>query len=134
MNKHKKLKAFSLINTAIAIVIAGIITSASVYKLLGMVVKAKQTEAKNQLNHLQSLQKVYYYEFARYSDNLETLDYEQEALVTEDGTARYKIEIVDAGNTSFTARATSVEDFDGDGVFNVWEINQDKKPVETQKD
>jgi type IV pilus assembly protein PilE len=41
---------------------------------------------------------------------------------------------VDAGATNFTARATAVQDFDGDGVFNVWEINQDRKVTETVKD
>lgn len=34
----------------------------------------------------------------------------------------------------FRATATAVVDFDGDGTYNVWEINQDKELKETVKD
>ena len=42
------------------------------------------------------------------------------------GNANYRIEIVEAGETGFKAQAISVVDFDKDGQFNVWEIEQDK--------
>lgn len=32
------------------------------------------------------------------------------------------------------AIATAVVDFDGDGIYNVWEINQDKELKEITKD
>lgn len=98
------------------------------------VTKAKQGEAKTQLEHLYSLQRLHFLEFSKYSPDLEEVDFDQQTLVTEEGGARYKIEIVEAGTTTFTARATAVQDFDGDGVFNVWEINQDRKLTETIKD
>lgn len=117
-----------------AILIAGILTALAVPSIMKAVTKAKQGEAKTQLEHLYSLQRLYFLEFSKYSPDLEEIDFDQQALVTEEGGARYKIEIVEAGTTTFTARATAVQDFDGDGVFNVWEINQDRKLTETIKD
>ncbi len=117
-----------------AILIAGILTALAVPSIMKAVTKAKQGEAKTQLEHLYSLQSLHFLEFAKYSPDLEEIDFDQQTLVTEDGGARYKLEIIEAGTTTFSARATAVQDFDGDGVFNVWEINQDRKLTETTKD
>ena len=134
MGKHKKLKAYSMLQIMGAILIAGILTALAVPSIMKAVTKAKQGEAKTQLEHIYSLERLYFLEFSKYSGDLEEIDFDQQTLVTEGGGARYKIEIVEAGTTTFTARATAVQDFDGDGVFNVWEINQDRKLTETIKD
>lgn len=134
MKKHKKLKAYSLFQIMVAILITGILTALAVPSIMKAVTKAKQGEAKTQLEHLYSLERLHFLEFSKYSSDFEELDFEQQKLVTEDGGARYKIEIVDAGTTTFTARASAVQDFDGDGVFNVWEINHDRKLTEVIKD
>lgn len=131
---NRKLKAFSMLQIMGAILIAGILTSLAVPSIMKAVTKAKQGEAKVQLEHLYTLQDLYRMEFSKYASDLETLDFDQQRLVTEEGNARYKIDLVDVSATSFTARATAVQDFDGDGVFNVWEINQEKRLTETQKD
>lgn len=55
-------------------------------------------------------------------------------MVTDGGHANYRIEIVEASEHGFTATATAVVDFDGDGEYNVWEIDQDKNLRETVKD
>jgi type IV pilus assembly protein PilE len=86
------------------------------------------------LGHLHTLEKSYFYLHSRYSDNLEEIGFEQEKLVTEEGNANYQIEIIEAGPVGFRAKATAVADFDGDGEYNVWEIDQDKKLVEIVKD
>lgn len=117
-----------------AILIAGILTALAVPSIMKAVTKAKQGEATSQLEHIYSLERLYFMEFSKYSSDLEEIDFEQQKLVTEDGGARYKIEIVESGTTTFVGRATAVQDFDGDGVFNVWEINQDRTITETVKD
>ena len=58
---------------------------------------------------------------------LAAIGFEQEQLKTEGGNARYKIEISAVTDTGFVITATSVIDFDKDGTFNVWSINQRNK-------
>ena len=86
------------------------------------------------MTFLHSLQKTHFYTYSRYSDSLEELGFEQSKLATEGGTANYVIEVTEASEQGFRATATSVVDFDGDGIYNVWEINQDKELRETVKD
>lgn len=118
------------------LVIIGILVLLALPNLLPLITKAKSTEAKMQLQHVQTLQKNYFYEKSKYSMDLAELGFIQEKLTTEgnDGKANYRIEIVQADNKGFVARATAVVDFDGDGTFNVWEIDQDKNLKEVTAD
>src|SRR3546814_11473906 len=89
---------------------------------------------RSQLQHAYTLQKNHFYERSTYADELDDIGFEQEILVTDGGQANYRIEVVRAGTTDFAVRATAVVDFNGNGVFNVWEIDQDKNLRETTKD
>jgi len=60
MRKHKKLKAYSMLQIMGAILIAGILTALAVPSIMKAVTKAKQGEAKTQLEHLYSLQRLYF--------------------------------------------------------------------------
>jgi type IV pilus assembly protein PilE len=42
----------------------------------------------------------------------------------EGGQARYKIEVTSADEKSFTATATSTVDFNSNGVFNIWAVDE----------
>jgi type IV pilus assembly protein PilE len=131
---HKKLNAYSLLDVMGAIFIAGLLTMSAMPSIMKMVTKAKQIEAKNQLEHVYSLERLHYMEFSKYSADLDDIDFEHQPLETEGGRAKYQIEIIEASNTTFTARATAIQDFDGDGVFNAWEINHDRKLTEVIED
>ena len=96
--------------------------------------QAKAIEAQAMLNQIYGLQKSNFYRFSKYSNSLEELGFEQEPTVEEGGQAVYKIEIVEASNNSFIARATSVSDLDGDGNFNTWEIDNKKILTEVTKE
>jgi type IV pilus assembly protein PilE len=118
----------------VVLVIIGILVLIALPNLMPLISKAKSTEAQQQITFLHSLQKSHFYTYSRYSPSLEELGFEQQRLVSDGGTANYLIEIVEANEQGFRATATAVVDFDGDGVFNVWEIDQDKSLREMVKD
>jgi type IV pilus assembly protein PilE len=130
----ERLKAFTLTEVLVVLIIIGILILLALPNLMPLITKAKSTEAKIQLNHVYTLEKNYYYEKSRYSKDLTELSFEQQKLTTDGGQANYRLEIIDATGTSFRARATSVVDFDGDGTFNIWEIDQNKNLIETTPD
>lgn len=133
---QKKVKAYTLTEILVVLVIIGILVLLALPNLLPLITKAKSTEAKLQLEHIQTLEKNYFYEHSKYSKDLTEIGFIQEKLTTDskDGRANYRIEITNASNTAFTARATAVVDFNGNGTFNVWEIDQDKTLKEVTPD
>jgi len=132
--KPKKLKAFSLTEVLVVLVIIGILVLLALPNLMPLITRAKSTEAKVQLEHVYTLEKNHFFERSQYSNDLPGLGFEQEKLSTEGGQANYRVEVVDAGPNTFLARATAVVDFNGNGTFNVWEIDQDKNLKEVVKD
>lgn len=134
--RMKKIKAFTLTEILIVLVIIGILVLLALPNLMPLITKAKYTEAKLQLEHVYTLEKTYFFENSKYTSDLNAIGYLQEELNTESnsGKANYQLEIVESATNSFTARATSVVDFDGDGVFNMWEIDQDKNLKEIIQD
>lgn len=133
---HKKVKAYTLTEILVVLVIIGILVLLALPNLMPLITKAKTTEAKLQLEHLAKLEQSYFYEHSRYSNDLAELGFIQEKLSSDgkDGKANYKIEVVSANNNTFVAKATAVADFDGDGTFNVWQIDQDKNLKEVTPD
>ena len=133
-HRPKKIKAFTLVELLVVLVIIGILVLLALPRLMPLISRAKSTEAQLQLGHLYTLEKSYFYLHSKYSNVPDELGFEQEKLVTDNGTANYYIEITEASPAGFTAKATAVVDFDGDGIFNVWEIDQDKHLTEVTKD
>ncbi|MFH6986050.1 type IV pilin protein [Marinoscillum sp. 108] len=134
LNK-KRLAAFTLSELLVVLVIIGILVLLALPSLMPLITRTRSIEAKQALKHVHTLQKTYYYEYSRFSDNLDQIGFEQEGLVSEEaGNANYLIEILEATPTTYVARATAQVDFDGDGVMNIWEIDQDGNMIETQKD
>lgn len=131
---HIKFKALSLMEVLVVLLIIGIITNLVLPKLLPTITKAKSMEAQLQLGHLYALQKTFFYENSKYSLDPSELGFEQEKLVNQSGKANYRIDIIEASGNTFKATATSVTDFDGDGIFNVWEIDHEQRIKEAVKD
>lgn len=134
MKTTKKLNAFTLAELLVVLAIIGILVLMALPSLMPLIVKTKSLEAQLQLKHLLQLQKSYYFVHSKYTNNLDDLGFEQAKLVTNDGHANYKIEIIEASAKTFKAIATSVTDFDQDGVLNVWELDGSENIKETTKD
>jgi type IV pilus assembly protein PilE len=133
---HKKgyVNAFSLAELVFVLGIIAILYMLVMPSQAGVVAQAKSLEAKSNLNQVYALEKNYFFMYSKYSTNLTDINFEQNRLVTENGQSNYRIQIIEASNTGFIAQAESVTDFDADGIYNVWTINQDKELIETVKD
>jgi type IV pilus assembly protein PilE len=136
MKMDKKVQAYTLSELLVVLIIIGILVLIALPNLMPLITKTKATEAKLQLEHVYTLEKGFFYVNSKYTTDLNEIDFIQEPLVSqsENGKANYKIEVVSAGNTNYIAKATAVVDFDGDGTFNVWQIDQDKNLKEIVKD
>lgn len=132
----RKVQAYTLTEILIVLVIIGILVLLALPNLMPLITKAKSTEAKMQLEHVHTLEKNFFFEKSKYTTDLNELGFIQEKLTTDskDGRANYKIEIVQSSSNTFLARATAVVDFNGNGTFNVWEIDQDKSLREVTAD
>jgi type IV pilus assembly protein PilE len=131
---EKRLRAFTLTELLVVLIIVGILILLALPSLMPLISKAKATEAQLQLEHAYTLEKTYFYTYSKYSNSLEEIGFEQGNLTTKGGKANYQIEIISSSVNSFKIRATSVVDFNGNGVYNVWEIDQDKNLQEIIKD
>lgn len=116
------------------LIIIGIVISYAMPDNTSLITEAKMMEAQGQLKHLVTLEKLYHAKYSKYSADLKELRYNSPTLITDGGNANYKVEVVEASASGFKAHAISVSDFDGDGVFNVWEVNQDDKLTEVTQD
>ena len=127
MKKRRRVNGnngFSMTELMVVLVIIGVLVLLALPRLRPVVTKAKTTEAKLMLKQVYTLEQSYKFEQDRYSQGLADIGFEQEKLVTEGGQARYKIEITSADEKGFAALATSVVDFNNNGVFNVWVVDQ----------
>jgi len=132
--KNVKLRGFTLPELLVVLAIIGILVLLALPRLTPLITKTKATEAKLQLKHLHTLQSTFFYTHSEYSDKLSDLGFEQELLKTEGGSALYRVEIIEKTPTSFKAQATAVVDFDGDGVYNVWQIDEKQQLSEITPD
>ena len=81
-------------------------------------------EAIKSLSKVYELEMAYKEMFGHYTDNLYALVFIQDTLVTEGGDANYLISLLEATDSTFVATAVSVVDFDRDGQFNTWTVNE----------
>ncbi len=131
----KKLKAFTLTELMVVLVIIGILMLISLPIVMPLIAKTHSLEAKRQLTHIRDLEKSHYQFNFKYSDDFREIGFEAPKNITQDGgTAKYAYEIVNASPHGFLARATAVVDFNGNGTYNQWEIDSDGQPREVVPD
>lgn len=129
-----KIPAYNLQEVLIVLIIIGILLLLALPNLMPVIAKAKSIEAQTQLKHIYNSQTSYMYMYSKYSDDLDELDFIAPKTVKEDGTANYVYEILSTSDNAFKARATAITDFNGNGVYNVWEIDENGNPKQIIKD
>lgn len=72
-DKGKGLRAFSLPEMLVVLVIIGILVLIALPNLMPLISKAKAMEAQQQLAFVHTLQKSYFYTYSRYSDSLDEI-------------------------------------------------------------
>jgi type IV pilus assembly protein PilE len=115
---------FSLTELMVVLVIIGILTLLALPRFSAIITRAKMAEARTMLSHVHTLQRAFYYENDRYASTLLEIGFEQSPLISDGGTARYAITIENADMGGYVALATSVVDFNRNGIFNVWEVDE----------
>jgi len=130
----RKIPALNLQETLIVLAIIGILLLLALPNLMPLITKAKSIEAQTQLKAIYNAETTHRYMYSKYSVDFNELDFVAPRTVKENGTANYRYEIVSADAGTFKARAEAVTDFDGDGVLNVWEIDQLGNPKQIIKD
>ncbi|MCB4797218.1 type IV pilin-like G/H family protein [Neotamlana laminarinivorans] len=136
--KHKsllvKIPSYNLQEVLIVLVIIGILLLLALPNLMPLISKAKSIEAQTQLKYIYNSQTSYRFMYSKYATDLNEIDFTPPKTVNENGTSNYNYDIINADNNSFKVRATAITDFDGDGIFNVWEIDENGTPKQTVKD
>lgn len=132
--KKLHLKAYSMSEILIVLCIIGILIYLVVPNQTSVVTSAKSIEAQNMLSMIHGLEKSHFYRHSKYTTDFNELGFEETLTIDKGGQAVYKIEVIEASLNTFKATATALQDFDGDGVYNTWEINQDRMLKETIKD
>ncbi|NLI16246.1 MAG: prepilin-type N-terminal cleavage/methylation domain-containing protein [candidate division Zixibacteria bacterium] len=123
---HKSNKGFTLIELMIVVVIIGILAALAIPRFMRSTTKAKQSEAKQLLKQIYTMQHAYRQEFDSYCLNGVTASAAAPNAFAQIGveiqtTARYTYVMVAAANT-FTCTATA--NLDDDAANDVWTINE----------
>ncbi|WP_299550665.1 general secretion pathway protein GspG [Seonamhaeicola sp.] len=134
--KHlsNKLPAYNLQEVLIVLCIIGILLLLALPNLMPLITRTRSIEAQTQLKYIYNAQTSHRYMYSKYSADLNAIDFEPPKTVNDGGNSNYVYEILSADNSSFKVRATAITDFDSDGIFNVWEIDENGTPKQTVKD
>lgn len=121
MNPFRLRRGFTIIELAVVLTIVGILATIAVYTYGKIVNKARFTQAKIALKHLQKAELIYFTEHDRYTDNVVLIDFNP---VDYD---YYEISVTLYDNAlNYIGYATGIRAMEGD----LWTITPDGVPVQ----
>ena len=125
VNKKTKLKAFSMNEILIVLVIVGILSTIAIVGYKDYIAEAYRVEARHNLENIKTRQDNYHMTKLEYCSDLTKLRFKQPAKEVDGGTSVYTYQIIEADKNTFIAQAEADKDYDGDGVKEILTINQD---------
>ncbi len=133
---HRNSKGFTLIELMIVVVIIGILAALAIPRFMRSTTKSKQSEAKQLLKQIYTMQRAYRQEFNAYCFSGATANAAAPAAFARIGvdvmaSARYSYAMAATVNT-FTCTATA--NLDDDVAIDTWTINQTGALVNTIDD
>lgn len=114
-------RGFTLIELALVLTITGILLTLAAMVYGKMANKARFTQARTALKHLQKTETIYFTEYGRYTDNTVLLDFDP----TRYDYYEISASVLDNG-MSFVGNARGIGAMDGD----LWHIERDGDPVQ----
>jgi type IV pilus assembly protein PilE len=129
-------RSLTLIELLIVLVVLGILAALALPRFLRLQAKVKASEAKGMLKAALVLEKTYHSQHGYYCASLDSIGFVPVSLVTDrpPGVARYRIAVPVATEIQLRITATAVVDFDGDGQYSVWVIDQNGQLEEQVSD
>jgi len=123
----RRQNGMTLVELLVVMLIMSVLTTLAVSAFHQVQSRTKACEAKGMLKAALVMEKAYLNQHSLYSASLEDIGFVQDALVTDQppGVARYRMAIPVATRDQLQVTATSVLDFDGDGQYSVWIIDQE---------